>query len=74
VSFVPRKAHVIISLKLPQSKDVEDQLEEAGLETWNYETLWKQYSVRISGAVDDKQRQLLLRLIGQASEGFRKRS
>jgi len=54
VTFMPRKAHVVITIKLPQSKEVDDQLEEAGIDTLTYERHWRQYRVRIDEAVDDK--------------------
>jgi hypothetical protein len=72
VTFTPRKAHVIMTIKLPQSKEIDDQLKEAGIDALTYEAQYRQYRVRIEGTVDDKQREVLLRLIGQASEGFGK--
>ena len=33
VTFIPRRAHVIMTIKLPQTKDTDDQLEDAGIET-----------------------------------------
>jgi hypothetical protein len=68
VTFMPRKAHVIMTIKLPQTKETDDQLEEAGIETLTYESQWRQYRVRLESQVDDKQREVLLRLIRQARE------
>lgn len=68
VTFMPRKAHVIMTIKLPQTKKTDDQLEEAGIETLTYESQWRQYRVRLESQVDDKQREVLLRLIRQARE------
>jgi hypothetical protein len=72
VSFMPRKAHVIMTLRLPQSKEVDDQLEEADIDMLTYEAQWRQYRVRINSELNDKQREVLLRLIGQAKEGYGK--
>jgi hypothetical protein len=68
VTFMPRKAHVIMTIKLPQTKETDDQLEEAGIETLTYESQWRQYRVRLESQVDDKQREVLLGLIRQARE------
>jgi hypothetical protein len=72
VTFMPRKAHVIMTLKLPQSSEVDAQLKEAGLDTLTYESQWRQYRLRIESSVDDKQRVTLKNLIRQAREGFGK--
>ncbi len=72
VSFIPRKAHVIMMIKLPQAKEVDEQLEEVGLETLTYEAQWRQYRLRLGSDVGDKQRDMLLKLIRQARDGFRK--
>lgn len=68
VTFMPRKAHVIMTIRLPQTKDTDDMLAEVGLETLTYETQWRQYRLRLESKVDDKQRDVLLRLIQQARD------
>ncbi len=72
VTFTPQKKHVIMTIKLPQSKEVDDQLEEAGIDPLSYDRQFKQYRVRIDSSIDDKQRDALLRLIRQAWEGYGK--
>lgn len=72
VSFIPRKAHVIMMIKLPQTKEIDDQLEQVGLETLTYEAQWRQYRLRLGSEVDDHQRDTLLKLIRQAKDGFRR--
>jgi hypothetical protein len=72
VTFIPRKAHVIMTLKVPQSKEVDEQLKEVGFDTLTYESQWRQYRLRIDSSVDEKQRVTLLNLIRQAREGFGK--
>ncbi len=72
VSFMPRKAHVIMSLKLPRSQEIDDQLEEAGFVTLAYETQWRQYRLRVESKLDDKQRVLLTNLIRDSQQGFGK--
>lgn len=68
VTFMPRRAHVIMTIKLPQTKETDGQLEEAGVETLTYESRWRQYRIRLEAQVDEKQRDVLLRLIQQARE------
>ena len=70
VSFRPRKAHMLMSIKLPQSKEMDEQLEEAGIDTLSYETQWRQYRLRLNSNVHDKQKELLLDLVRQARESF----
>lgn len=72
VTFMPRKAHVIMTIKLPQSKETDAQLEDAGIDALTYESQWRQYRVRLDGVLDDKQRDTLKTLIHQAWEGFGK--
>jgi hypothetical protein len=81
VSFVPKKAHVLMSIRVPETKEVNDLLEQAGIEPLASD--WRgQYKVRIAVApdnkqqgflaVDDKQRAVLRQLVHQASEEFAK--
>lgn len=72
VSFRPRHAHVIMELRLPQSKEVDAQLLDAGFETMAYEKRWLRYRLRIDANLSDKQHAALLTLIKQAREGFGK--
>jgi hypothetical protein len=72
VSFMPRKAHVIMTLKLAQSKDVDESLDEAGFEKLAYDVQYRQYRLRLSDDVVDKQRETLTKLVKQAREGFGK--
>lgn len=72
VSFMPRKAHVIMTIKLPKTTETDEVLEESGLETLTYETQWRQYRLRIDSSLDPKQREAILGLVKQASESFGK--
>jgi hypothetical protein len=72
VTFMPRKAHVIMTIKLPKSKEFDEQLEEAGIETLAYDSQWRQYRVRIESNLESKQREVLLALARRSREGFGK--
>jgi hypothetical protein len=67
VTFVPQKARVVMAVKLPKSSEVDNHLGDAGFDIPPYDK-WKGYKVSISGALDDKQRAVLVPLIRQASE------
>jgi hypothetical protein len=72
VLFRPRRSVLIVTIKLPQSKEIDDSLQEAGLETMSYEARWRQYRLRLENDIDDKQRETILRLFKQAREQFGK--
>lgn len=72
VTFMPRKAHVIMSLKLPQETETDELLEGAGFETLNYDSQWRQYRVRIGANPDDSQSEVLRQLVQRAKDTFRK--
>ena len=72
VSFLPRKAHVIMTIKLPKTVETDEFLDEAGLETLAYETQWRQYRIRLESGLDNKQKEALLALVKQALENFGK--
>ena len=74
VSFMPRKGHVIMTVRLPKTVETDELLEEAGLETLTYETQWRQYRLRLESGVEDKQKEAILSLVKQASENFGKSS
>ena len=73
VTFRPRRAHVIIQFKLPpQGEETKAMLDEAGIGILAYDAQFGYYRVRVDPAINDKQRDVLLRLIRQAWEGFGK--
>jgi hypothetical protein len=72
VTFRPRRAHLIVTIKLPQSKETDESLEEAGIETMPYRSRWNQYRLRLVDNLDNKQREAILKLIKRARESFGK--
>ena len=73
VTFRPRREHVIVQLKLPQQpEEMKALIEAAGIGILAYDAQFGYYRVRVDpAALDDKQREVLVRLIRQAWEGFR---
>ena len=47
-------------------------LEEAGLSIFPYDAQWGNYRVRLDATITDKQREVLLKLIREARDGFGK--
>ena len=72
VTFMPRKAHVIMCLKLPQETETDELLEGAGFETLKYDSQWRRYRVRIGGNPDDSQNEVLRQLVQRAKDTFHK--
>lgn len=72
VTFVPRKAHVIMSIKLPKEQETDSAISDAGLELMAYDAGFKYYRVHINPGLDDKQRQTLTTLAKQARQRFSK--
>lgn len=70
VSFIPRKSNVIMKLKIPHSKEIDDLLSENGFDTLSYEQQWRQYRINIEMPMEDKQREILLQLISTAYNGY----
>jgi hypothetical protein len=72
VTFMPRKAHVIMSIKLPKEQEIDAAISEAGLEVMAYDAGFKYYRLRINPTLDDKQRLALVSLAGQARKRMKK--
>lgn len=70
VWFQPRKAHVIMTIKLPQSPEVDRELDDAGLVRLAYGSRWGQYRIRIDTELNDKQKATLLPIIRAARSNF----
>lgn len=48
IQFRPRKNQIHFELKLPQSDDLDTKIEEAGLETLEYDKRWGRYRLRLT--------------------------
>jgi len=68
ISYKARKGHVLMTIKLPKTKEVDELLEEAEIVTLGYDTRWRQYRVRVDTMVAGRQKEVLLGLIRQARE------
>lgn len=72
ITFMPRKAHVIMTFRLPKAQEFDDLLEEATIDALSYDSQWREYRVRIASELESKQREVLLSFARKAREGFRK--
>ena len=61
-----------MTIKLPKTQEIDEQLEEAGIETLAYDSQWRQYRVRIDSDLEGKQREILLILAHQSRDNFGK--
>jgi hypothetical protein len=72
VTFTPRKAHVIMTFKLPKTAERDDLLGGNGIETLAYDPQYTEYRVRIDPTLDDSQRGIILGMAREARESYRK--
>ncbi|MBK1716893.1 hypothetical protein [Thiocystis violacea] len=73
VTFMPRKAHVIMTIKLPKTDETDSLLDEVALQKLNYENQWRQYRIKLdllANADDEKQKEAILNLVKEANENF----
>ncbi len=48
VQFRPRKTHIHWEVKIPHSDDLDTQIEDAGLDTLDYDKKWGRYRIRLT--------------------------
>jgi hypothetical protein len=68
VSMEPKKAHLILRARIPQSDEMTDQLKNAGLDLLPYDKAYGTYRVRLSDADIAAHQQDLVLLFKAASE------
>jgi hypothetical protein len=70
VTFRPQRSSVIMTVRIPLAKETDDQLKEVGIEPLAYQTRYNQYRLGIESPVNEKQRELLLRMVRQARDAY----
>jgi hypothetical protein len=68
VTFRPRKNHLILDLKLPQSEELTKRIDSAGFETLEYNKQWQLYRLSLTKADIEKKKDVLRELIKLAHE------
>lgn len=69
VIFKPRKSGVIMELRIEQSAEIQESLDEAKLDTLDYDKKWKRYRIRLDKSDITKNQDLLIELL-KRSYGF----
>lgn len=70
ISFVPQKNAVIMKFKLTKSDELDKLFESTELELLTYETVWRQYQVRIDTELTKMQRDTMMELALMARQQF----
>jgi hypothetical protein len=61
--FRPRKSGIRLDLRLDRSEELEQQLDEAGLDMLDYERRGRRYRLRLTKSEIDRKRELLSDLL-----------
>jgi hypothetical protein len=72
VTFMPRKAHLIMTFKIPQSQETDEELAEADVDTLPYDSTWRQYRLRIDALPEHGTAQIVRSLAQRAHEVYGK--
>jgi hypothetical protein len=62
----PRKSHIQISVKLPQSEEIDNELDQQDLDLLDYDKRSKAYSIRLNSSAISKHGELLKGLLKRA--------
>ena len=66
ISFKPRKKHVCLQIKIPESDESDEILENTNLQLLDYDKRWRNYRIQVNQPSVDEHRELLLELMKQA--------
>lgn len=64
--FRAKKSSLVLEIRLKQSPEIQEKLDEAKLDTLDYDTQWSRYRIRVDKNDISKHRQLLKDLMQQA--------
>lgn len=70
IEFVPRKAAVLVHIKLEKSEDVDQIIEESDLDALAYENRWNQYRFRIKERDLGRDSEILKTLAQKAKQAY----
>ena len=66
IAVRPKKSVLRLEARLPRSDELDQQLENAGLDVMEYDKRWGQYRIRLTKEDFQKHKKLLSDLLGQA--------
>ncbi|MCK1523045.1 hypothetical protein [Bradyrhizobium sp. 17] len=69
VIFRPKKKHIRAEIRLPRADDVDAKIEQAGLETMDYDETYQSYRLPLGADDIAKHKKLLLELMRAAYQG-----
>ena len=64
--FRAKKSSLLVEIRLQQSPEIQDKLDEAKLDTMDYDTKWRRYRIRVDKNDIAKHKELLKNLMQQA--------
>lgn len=68
VTFRPKKSHLNLDIKLPETEELDAKIEAAGIDTLEYNKRWGNYRLRLSKDQVKEEREVLRELIQLAHE------
>ncbi|WP_417322614.1 DUF5655 domain-containing protein [Erythrobacter aureus] len=68
VTFRPKKSHLNLDIKLPETEEIDTKIEAAGIDTLEYNKRWGNYRLRLSKEQVKGQKEVLRDLIKLAHE------
>ncbi len=68
VTFIPKKNGINLEIKIPESDDVSSIIEDAGIDTLDYDNQWGNYRLRLTKADIGDKSEILRQLMQQAYE------
>jgi hypothetical protein len=71
VAFKPRKNNLYLELRMNQSKEISEKIENTELELFKYDSKWGKYHLRLTKSDLEKQRGLVIELLKAAYENKR---
>lgn len=63
VSFKPRKNNLYLEIRMDQSKEITERIENAGLDLFKYDSKWGKYHLRLTEADIENQKELIVELL-----------
>ncbi|KQS74308.1 hypothetical protein ASG25_21160 [Rhizobium sp. Leaf384] len=71
-TFRPKKAHLVFEVKLPRVQETDQIIEQAGIETLDYDNRWKSYRLRLAKG-DVGQKKDTIRMLVKMAFDYRSR-
>ena len=68
VTFIPKKNRINLEIKIPESDDVSSIIEDAGIDTLDYDYQWGNYRLRLTKADIGDKPEILRQLMQRAYE------